>query len=92
MPTPWTDHVKQVASGGSSSAYQLVEIVWEDASAYAIQWTEEVEKESRLSLAVGYLMFQDEHVVSIAALMNTDQVGHGIVIPKSHIKSWRDLD
>ena len=92
MPTPWTEHVESVAKDfAGARTYPLVEIVWRDAAAYGVEWTDTIENDVRISLAVGYLVAESDDAVSVVALMNIHQVGAGIVIPKEMIVSWRDI-
>lgn len=85
----WSEHVKAVSDGGTGLT--VVEIVWWDAVAFGLQWSEEAAKALKKTVTVGYIVYEDEDVVSVASLINDTHVGHGIVINKADIIMWRDL-
>jgi len=89
MKLTWAGHVELVLDG--RQGYPLVEVVWEDASAFAIEWSETVEINPRTVTTVGYLVSETDEAISLVQMINTEHVGHGIVIPKSYIVKWRDL-
>ena len=71
-------------------AIQLVEIIWIDALAIGgDNWTDEqhITPEAAPSLAVGYIIQETEHTISIVALVNQHHYTHGITIPKGCITS-----
>lgn len=63
--------------------FPIVEIVWKDAVAFAADWAEEAISELRITTTVGYLVSENDEALSLVALINSEHVGHGIVIPKS---------
>ena len=86
----WSEHVKRVSAG--EKGFTVVEVVWWDAVAFGVHgWSEEAATSLRETTAVGYLVYEDDNVISVASLVNTAHVGHGIVINKADIISWRDL-
>ena len=89
MAMNWREHVERVVSG--QIGYPLVEVIWKDAAAYAIEWAETAEINLRTVTTVGYLVSESDEAISVVQMINTEQVGHGMVIPKSDIVSWRDL-
>jgi hypothetical protein len=89
MKLTWREHVELVMSG--QQGYPLVEVVWTDASAFGIEWTETVEINPRTVTTVGYLVSESDEAISVVQMINTEQVGHGMVIPITDIVWWRDL-
>lgn len=89
MSMSWEEHVALVESG--KPGYPIVEVIWEDAAAFAIEWAEKIEIKSRKVTTVGYLVSESDDALSLVQMINTEQVGHGMVIPKSCILSWRDI-
>lgn len=79
----WSRHCKRVAAG--KSGFPVVEIVWKDASAFGIEWEEKASNELRLTTTCGYLVDETEEAYVVASLINTDHVGHGIVVSKSSV-------
>lgn len=83
-------HVAAVEAG--ETGFPIVEIVWIDAVAFGTDsWSEDAETLPRTSTAVGYLVAETDETMSIASLVNTTHLGHGIVIPRTNIRSWRTV-
>jgi len=85
----WAEHVQAVQDGGVG--FPVVEVVWEDCSAFAVEWSETVETSPRIVTTVGYLVSENDGSLTLVMMINPNQVGHGVVIPVSGIISWRDL-
>lgn len=77
----WKRHCKRVAAG--KVGFPIVEIVWHDAVAFGTDWETEAPTGLRLTTTVGYLVAETKEALSLAAVINSEHVGHGIVVPKS---------
>lgn len=89
MKLTWEEHCKLVSKG--QPGYPVVEIVWEDAVAYAIDWEEVPGSDLCLTTTVGYLVKETKRSVTVASIINSTHMGHGIIIPKSGIIERRNL-
>ena len=78
--TTWSEHCEAVQSG--LKGYPIVEVVWEDAVAFALDWETEVNSELRLTTTVGYLVSESKKALTLVSVINSEHVAHGIVIPK----------
>ena len=85
----WSDHCRAVSKG--KPGFPIVEVVWEDAVAYALDWEEEVSSKLCLTTTVGYLVKETKMAVTLVSVINMTHVAHGIVIPKSGILSRRNI-
>lgn len=83
----WAKHCARVAKG--KSGFPIIEIVWKDAVAFAVNWEEKATTKLRLCTSVGYLVAETDEAYSIVSLINSEQVGHGIVISKSSMVRMR---
>lgn len=80
----WDEHCEAVAAG--LAGFPIVEVVWEDAVAYALDWEEEVHSDLETTTTVGYLVKETKKALTLVSIINTRHVAHGIVIPKPVIK------
>lgn len=80
----WAEHCEAVADG--LAGFPVVEVVWEDAVAYALDWEEEVNSDLRITTTVGYLVKETKKALTLVSVINTHHVAHGIVIPKPVLK------
>lgn len=85
----WEEHCQRVSKG--KVGFPVVEVVWEDAVATALEWEEEAEHELRLTTTVGYKVKETRRSLTLVSLINEAHIGHGIVIPKRVIISERVL-
>jgi hypothetical protein len=62
----------------------IVEIHWIDAISLGDDWTHEEDIDTRPapSLAIGYLIAETPHTITIASLVNEAHYANGITIPK----------
>lgn len=78
-----------------SKNIRLVEVTWIDAvSVSGDEWAEPEEAEEQTpakSLSVGYLWVENEHFITLVALVNDVHVGYGITIPRGMVTDIRDL-
>lgn len=86
----WAKHVKVSFKRGD--AYPIVEVLWWDARAIAIDWEETVESKPMPTTTVGYLVKESDDSVTLVSLINTIHIGHGIIIPKGCIHEVIQLD
>lgn len=85
----WEEHCTRVAKG--KKGYPVIEVVWEDAVAYAVDWEELPSSDLCLTTTIGYLVKETKKAITIASIINVSHMGHGIVIPKPNIVSRRIL-
>lgn len=85
----WEDHCAKVAEG--EIGFPVVEVVWEDAAAIALEWEDEADHQLRLTTTVGYLVKETRAAITIVSIINQEHIGHGIVVPKRVILSRRVL-
>lgn len=76
----WAEHCEAVAAGGTG--FKVVEVVWYDAVALGLTWESEANHELRLTTTVGYLIKETKMALTLVSIINTEHIGHGIVIPK----------
>ena len=60
----------------------VVEVVWYDAVAVALDWEVEASNELRLTTTVGYLVKETRKSLTVVSIINSEHVAHGITIPK----------
>jgi len=80
----WSEHCEAVAAG--LPGFPIVEVVWEDAIAYALDWEEDVNSDLETTTTVGYLVSETKRALTLVSVINTRHVAHGIVIPKPVLK------
>jgi len=85
----WSEHCEAVAAGGTG--FIVVEVVWNDAVALGLDWATDANDELRMTTTVGYLVKETKRALTLVSIINTEHVGHGIVIPKSTIVARRTL-
>ena len=85
----WTEHCEAVAAGGTG--FIVVEVVWNDAVALGLDWTTEADDLLRMTTTVGYLVKETKRALTLVSIINTEHIGHGIVIPKSTVIARRTL-
>lgn len=78
--TTWAEHCEAVSEG--KTGFPIVEVVWEDAVAYALEWETEVNSDLRTTTTVGYLVHETKRALTLVSVINSEHVAHGIVIPK----------
>ena len=77
----WKEHVTRRLAG--EDGYPIVEVIWDDALSKAVtNWEEKVTNDVAVVTSVGYLIYEDDEVITIISLINQDQIGHGITIPR----------
>ena len=76
----WSEHCEAVAAGGDG--FPVLEVVWFDAVAVALDWEVETDNELRLTTTVGYLVKETRKALTLVSIINTEHIGHGITIPK----------
>lgn len=76
----WDEHCQAVASG--EQGFPVVELVWYDAVALAIDWEVEANADLRLTTTVGYLVMETKQAITLVSIINSEHIGNGIVIPK----------
>lgn len=77
----YAEHCEAVSSGGQG--FPIVEVVWEDAVAFALDWEDHSgECELRTTTSVGYLVSETKKALTLVSVINTEHLAHGIVIPK----------
>lgn len=86
----WVRHVEARVEG--KPGYPIVEIIWDDAMASAVSnWEEEAVAEVAVTTAVGYLVKRTRTAYMLATLINPNQFGNAITIPKGCVKEIRYL-
>lgn len=76
----WAEHCESVRAG--ETGFPIVEVVWEDAVAFALDWEIETDSNLRLTTTVGYLVAESKRALTVVSVINSEHVAHGIVIPK----------
>lgn len=74
--------------------YKIVEIEWKDAVVgSAEKWTDpkQLKNKAMPSKSVGYLMYEDDDVVTVASLVNKNHVGFTLTIPRGMIKKMKEV-
>lgn len=85
----WAEHCEAVAGGGTG--FIVIEVVWNDAVALALNWESEATDELRMTTTVGYMVKETKRALTLVSIINTEHIGHGIVIPKSTVIARRTL-
>lgn len=80
MRKSWRSHTEARIDG--KPGYPIVEIIWNDAQASALEWQEEAGTSMAPTTTVGYLVAKDRGSYTVASLINLNHVGHCITIPK----------
>jgi hypothetical protein len=86
----WSKHVKQRFK--DRDAFPIVEVLWWDAKAFAIDWEEQADSKLMPTTTVGYLIKESDDSVTLVSLINAIHIGHGITIPKGCIHEVTQLD
>ena len=89
MKLTWDEHCKLVSKG--MPGYPVVEVVWEDAVAYALDWEEKPDSNLCTTTTVGYLVKETKRTITVASIINQSHMGHGLIIPKANILQRRTL-
>lgn len=76
--------MKQTLAGGEG--FTVVEVVWDDALAGSLEWTEKATTHTMETTSVGYLIHQDETSITLASLINKTHIGHTITIPRGCVR------
>lgn len=86
----WTKHTEARVDG--RPGYPIVEIIWDDAQASAVEsWEEEAGQVVAPTTTVGYLVAKDRRSYTVASLINLNHVAHCITIPKGCVRLVRYL-
>lgn len=85
----WRSHTEARVEG--KPGYPLVEIIWDDAQASAIQWEEEAGTITAPTTTLGYLVAKDRKTYTVASLINLNHVGHCLTIPRGCVREIRYL-
>lgn len=72
--------------------HPLVEITWEDAQAFALDWEDDPHQPTATTLSVGYLLQHTPTHTTIIAIINQNAWGHGLTIPNGCITNIRHLN
>lgn len=77
----------------ATDGIRAVEVHWVDAVSTGDDWVEDGELDTlpAPSVALGYLVTETEHAVTVVALVNEVHYANGITIPKGCIVSMRTL-
>lgn len=90
MMDSWAKHTQARIKG--KPGYPMVEIIWDDAQAFATtNWEEEASSETAPTTTVGYLVKKNRRTYTVVSLINLNHVGHGIVIPRNFVREVRYL-
>ena len=84
----WRKHCKAVKNG--KPGFPVVEVVWVDAVACALEWEAEIDTKLRLTTTVGYLVHESKKSLTLVSVINSEHIAHGITIPKP-VLSQRNL-
>lgn len=76
----WAEHVEAIEAG--REGFPIVQVCWVDAVSVAVEWEEEVCSDLRKTTTIGYLIDETDDALVLVSVINTEHVGHGIVIPK----------
>lgn len=79
----WKNHVQRRLDG--KVGLPIVEVLWEDALASALDWTEDPDVEPMPTYTIGYIIKETETNITLAQMINMHHVGHVVTIPKSCI-------
>lgn len=72
--------------------FDVVEVIWDDASAHKPEWTDTVEVEPALVISVGFLVFCNRSHIVIAQDLDADGEHNGRTqIPRGMVKSLKVL-
>lgn len=82
-------HVKRRFKG--TEGMRLVEILWWDAQAKALEWEESVSGEAIMTCSVGYVLHDTDVAITIAAIINENHLAHALTVPHGCIEAIRDL-
>lgn len=82
-------HVRRRVKG--TPGMRLVEVLWWDAQAKAIEWEEKVNNDAIMTCSVGYVLHDTDTALTIAAIVNENHIGHALTIPYGCIEEVRDL-
>lgn len=86
----WKTHTEARVDG--KPGYPIVEIIWEDAQASAVDnWAEEAGVAVTPTTTVGYLVAKDRRSYTVASLINLNHVAHCLTIPKGCVLDVRYL-
>lgn len=70
---------------------RLVEVLWWDAQAKAIEWEESVNNKAVMTCSVGYVLHDTDEAITIAAIINENHVAHALTVPYGCVHEVRDL-
>lgn len=85
----WKTHVKNRFK--DKKGFPVVEVLWDDALAKALDWESEVTYEVMPTTSIGYLIHEDDQSVTIVGIINETHVAHGLTLPRGMIKHLRHL-
>lgn len=83
-------HVRRLFKG--ETGMRLVEVLWWDAQAKALDWEEKVDGKAVKTASVGYVVHDLDEAITLVAVVNENHVAHAITIPTGCIESIRDLN
>lgn len=70
---------------------RLVEVLWMDAQAKALEWEEGVDGKAVMTCSVGYVLHDTDDAITIAAIINENHVAHALTIPYGCVVEVVDL-
>lgn len=75
----WKTHVRKVFKG--KEGFSLVEVLWMDALAGALDWSETASIKPMPTVTVGYLVDTSPDSITLVSIVNESHIGHSITIP-----------
>jgi len=85
----WKNHVQRRLDG--KVGLRIVEVLWEDALASALDWTEDPDVDPMPTYTLGYIIKETDKNLTLAQMINLHHVGHVVTIPKSCIIERTEL-
>jgi hypothetical protein len=85
----WQTHVESKFEQSKANILPLVEVLWLDATAQAVEWQEELDNEVCRTVSCGYLVHHDETATTIVTIVNAHHVAHALTIPAGCIVELR---
>lgn len=85
----WKTHVDAKFAQTKANILPLVEILWVDAIAQAIDWQEDLDNEVCKTVSCGYLVHHDDVATTIVMIVNAAHVAHALTIPAGCIVELR---
>lgn len=82
-------HVRRRFKG--NPGLRLVEVLWWDAQAKALDWEEDVSDKAIMTCSVGYVLHDTDLAITVVAIINENHVAHALTIPHGCVEKIRDL-